>query len=113
MPNVRFSSCKRGPDGYPPYVRGWFCMAREGTMQRGYRDVGYLLAGKLNAFQPRWLSLQAWRYHLNTLLRCLKENDERSYVLWFAVTYPGLGSLIPAKQRQHFFAGFREVRCHG
>lgn len=82
-------------------------------MRRGYRDVGYLLARKLNSFQPRWLSSPAWRFHLKTLRQCLEENDGRSVVLWFAVTYPGLVSLIPVKQRQHFVAGVREVRCTG
>jgi len=108
MPSLQFSSCKRCPDGYPPYVLGWFGKARTGTMQRGYRDVGYLLSHRLRRFHPRWLSREAWRYHIETLRESLVRRDERGAFLWFAVTYPGLVSLVPVGARRQFVAGLRE-----
>lgn len=111
MPARGFSSCRRGIDGYPPYVQGWFCMAESGTMQRGYRDAGYLLARRLREFRPLWLGVRAWRYHVGTLWAILDRCDEQAALWWFAATYPCLVALIPADQQVHFVAGVREQRC--
>jgi hypothetical protein len=107
----RFSCCERGVDGYPPYVRGWFCLAESGTMQRGYRDVGYLLAAKLCHFRPRWMSVRAWRYHLHTLASTLEQCDERAAMWWFAATYPGLVTLLPLHDQSEFCSGVRDLLC--
>lgn len=77
-------------------------------MRRGYRDVGYLFARKLSQFQPRWLSREMWRYHVETLRESLAQCDERAAFLWFAVTYPGLVSLVPAKAKRQFVKGMKE-----
>lgn len=99
-----------GREGYPPFVRGWFWLARSGRMHRGYRDVGYLLARRLRRFRPRWLGRRAWRYHLETLQGCLAMRDEQLAMQWFAATYPGLVGLIPAEARAEFVAGVEELR---
>jgi hypothetical protein len=111
MPTRRFSSCRRLEAGYPAYVRGWVCMARDGSMQRGYRDVGYLFAMKLREFRPDWFSGRAWRYHLRTLWASLETCDDRAATWWFAATYPNLVALIPTRQQAHFMAGVREIAC--
>jgi hypothetical protein len=108
MAAERHDPCARGLDGYPPYVRGWFRKARAGTMQRGYRDVGYLLASRLGGFQPAWLNAAEWRYHLDTLWRSLAARDERAAMQWFSATYPGLVAMLPARQRREFVAGLGE-----
>lgn len=111
MAGRKFSCLRRGPDGYPPYVRGLFCMAREGTMQRGYRDVGYLLSRWLRHFRPATVGARAWQYHIDTLRQTLALTDQRMAEHWLAVTYPGLAALIPAQPRDEFIAGMRETRC--
>ena len=82
-------------------------------MQRGYRDVGYLLAGRLRGFRPAWLDACRWRGHLDTLLQSLAGRHERHVWDWLAITYPGLARLVPVDQRQHFVAGMRERVCGG
>ena len=96
------------PDGYPPYVRGWFALAHAGSMQRGFRDVGYLLARRLESFRPEWLDAGGWQEHLATLRQHLERRDQWGAALWFGVTYPGLACLIPASKREQFIAGLRE-----
>lgn len=104
----RFSSSRPGVEGYPPCVRGWFCLARSGRMQRGYRDVGYLLARRLRRFRPSWLDRDAWRLHLETLRESLMQQDDAPAMHWLAATYPGLVALIPADERREFVAGMRD-----
>jgi hypothetical protein len=96
-------------DRYPPFVRGWLCLARSGRMQRGYRDVGYLLARRLRRLRPRWLGRRAWRYHLETLRECLARRDADLAMQWFSATYPGLVGLIPTEARPDFVAGVEEL----
>lgn len=111
MAGRAFSCLRHGAEGYPPYVRGWFCMAREGTMQRGYRDVGYLLSRRLRQFRPAAVGARAWRYHIDTLRQILALTDQRTAEHWLTATYPGLAALIPAQARGEFIAGMRETRC--
>jgi hypothetical protein len=109
MAAARFSCSRPGVDGYPPYVRGWFRLAQAGSMQRGYRDVGYLLGQKLRQFRPSWLGVEAWGSHLNTLWGILERQDQRTGMAWLASTYPGLVDLLPAEEQQGFFAGMNEL----
>jgi hypothetical protein len=76
--------------GCPRYVKGWCCKARERTLRRGYRDVGYLLAPKLRAFRPERFGPRTWALE------------------WFAEIYPQLMAVIPAGDRQQFVAGVLE-----
>jgi hypothetical protein len=80
-------------------------------MQRGYRDVGYLLSRRLRQFRPVSLGGRAWRYHLQTLWQILAISDTQAAVHWLAATYPGLAALIPVQARGEFIAGMRETRC--
>jgi len=111
MKNRRFTASKPGVEGYPPCVRGWFCLARSGRMRRGFRDVGYLLARRLGRCRPPWLSRRAWRFHRRTLRECLAAQDDQVAMRWLTATYPGLVALIPADGRREFFAGMGEPVC--
>jgi hypothetical protein len=98
-------------DGFPGYVRGWCCMAKAKTMQRGYRDVGYLLATRVRAFRPAQFDARSWRKRVT----CLEEQvgrDERGAIrMWFMTHYPALMHLIPERRHREFVAGFIE-RAH-
>ena len=92
------------------YVRGWCCKARDRTLTRGYRDVGYLLAPKLRRFRPPGLSPRAWRRDLSRLRRLLGHPDDEAVLRWFSETYPELMAMIPAGERRRFVAGVRDHR---
>ncbi|MFM8892708.1 MAG: hypothetical protein ACKOTB_14005 [Planctomycetia bacterium] len=96
--------------GFPAYVRGWCCKARDRTLARGYRDVGYLLAAKLRRFRPPGLSPRRWRRNLGRLRRLLEQDDERAALCWFTETYPELVAMIPVGERWRFVAGVRDRR---
>jgi len=95
-------------DGCPGFVRGWCCKARERTLQRGYRDVGYLLAAKLRGFRPPRFCRAAWMQQVRRLHRMLRAGDDPAAAHWFSETYPVLMTLIPAVQQRQFLAGARE-----
>jgi hypothetical protein len=94
--------------GCPRYVKGWCCKARERTLRRGYRDVGYLLAPKLRAFRPERFGPRTWARQLGRLHRHLQAADEAAALEWFAEIYPQLMAVIPAGDQQQFVAGLRE-----
>ncbi len=94
--------------GCPRYVKGWCCKARDRTLQRGYRDVGYLLAPKLRSFRPERFAPRTWAQRLGRLRRLLKTADETAAVEWFAETYPQLMAVIPVGDHPQFVAGVRE-----
>lgn len=96
--------------GCPAYVRGWCCKARDRTLIRGYRDVGYLLAAKLPRFQPVGFSARRWGGHLGRLRGLLEHDDEQATLCWFAETYPDLLAVIPVGERGQFVAGLRDRR---
>lgn len=98
----------RGLDGCPGYVRGWCCKARERTLHRGYRDVGYLLAARLRRFRPARFTSAAWANRLVELGRCFDRRDDAAARGWFDATYPRLMALIPPAQHGEFVAGVRE-----
>ena len=97
-------------DGCPGYVRGWCCKARDHTLQRGYRDVGYLLAAKLGAFRPERFRPRVWARHVRRLRSLLQASDDAAAAAWFAEMYPRLMAVIPVGERPHFVAGVRERR---
>jgi|GEM_PF-3491066 len=104
------SHATAGLDGCPGYVRGWCCKARERTLRRGYRDVGYLLAGRLRRFRPDQVPAEAWAARLATLGEALDRHDDTAAVGWFRDTYPRLMALIPAADQGEFVAGARDRR---
>jgi len=94
--------------GCPSYVKGWCCKARDRTLQRGYRDVGYLLAPKLWSFRPERFGPRMWSRQLGRLRRLLQAADEAAAVAWFAEIYPQLMAVIPVSDQPQFVAGVRE-----
>lgn len=96
--------------GCPAYVKGWCCKAGDRTLQRGYRDVGYLLAARLRAFRPERVTPRRWAWMLGRLRRLLKAADDTAAVEWFADAYPHLMALIPVGDHRDFVAGVRERR---
>ena len=95
-------------DGFPGYVRGWICKARDKTMQRGYRDVGYLLYAKLRIFRPSHVSLRGWSWLLGNLTDHVVANDRTAIQHWFRESYPALMLLIPERRHREFVAGLVE-----
>jgi hypothetical protein len=95
-------------DGFPGYVRGWCCMAKHKSMQRGYRDVGYLLVARLRAFRPARCGVRAWRRQLALLDEHLKRNEKGAIRQWFRTHYPALMNLIPARRHGELIAGLIE-----
>ena len=64
-------------NGFPSYVRGWCCMAKSGSMQRGYRDVGYLLAIRVAEFRPVQFNARLWRRLVTGLSGHVRRNEKR------------------------------------
>lgn len=95
-------------DGCPGYVRGWCCKARERSLVRGYRDVGYLLAPRLRRFRPAGLSAPEWSARVGQLRGLLTHGDDVAAVRWLMSVYPRLMALIPATHRDEVVAGLRE-----
>jgi hypothetical protein len=95
-------------DGFPDYVRGWVCKARDRSMQRGYRDVGYLLYWKLRLFRPAHIEVRSWFRHVDNLRNHVVANDRRAIQGWFAENYPALMHLIPERRHREFVAGLVE-----
>ena len=94
--------------GCPAYVRGWCCKARDRTLQRGYRDVGYLLAPRLRSFRPDRFGPRTWARQLGRLRGFLHAADEAAALAWFAEVYPQLMALIPVGEQPQFMAGVWE-----
>jgi len=95
-------------EGFPGYVRGWCCMAKSGTMQRGYRDVGYLLALQVGAFRPAHIGVRSWRKHVAFLSEHISRGERRAIRVWFKTYYPSLMQLIPERRQSEFIAGVIE-----
>ncbi len=95
-------------DGFPGYVRGWVCKARDKSMQRGYRDVGYLLYWKLRVFRPVHVGVRQWFRRVGNLRDYVLANDRLSAQGWFRENYPALMNLIPESRHREFIAGLVE-----
>jgi hypothetical protein len=77
-------------------------------MQRGYRDVGYLLFAKLRLFRPAHVSLRLWHWLLGDLTEHFAANDRNAIQDWFWENYPALMLLIPERRHREFVAGLVE-----
>jgi hypothetical protein len=95
-------------DGFPGYVRGWCYMAKSKTMQRGYRDVGYLIAERVAEFRPAQFNARSWREQVEHLKQHAKRDAEAAVQRWFLTNYPTLMHLIPKRRHLEFVAGFIE-----
>lgn len=80
-------------------------------MQRGYRDVGYLLAVRLREFRPALFSIRLWRQQVVFLEEHVERNERGAIRAWFKTYYPALMHMIPARRHGEFVAGFIE-RLH-
>jgi len=77
-------------------------------LQRGYRDVGYLLAPRLRAFRPESLDPRTWAQRRGRLRRLLQAAEDTAALAWFTETYPQLMAVIPVGDHLQFVAGVRE-----
>ena len=102
----KYSPCFR--DGVPGYVFGWCCKAEAKTMQRGYRDVGYLLMPRAPTFRPPSVCRKAWRKRVVLLWDSCLANDARHVWEWRLNHYPTLARHIPRESRGDFVAGMVE-----
>jgi hypothetical protein len=84
------------------------CKARDKSLQRGYRDVGYLLYLKLRGFRPAHASLRLWSRHVANLRKHVLGNDRSAIQAWFRENYPVLMNLIPESRHREFVAGLVE-----
>jgi hypothetical protein len=99
---------KATADGFPDYVRGWVCKARDKSMQRGYRDVGYLLCGKIRLFRPAHVGVTQWLRYVGHLMKHVVANNRPAIQGWFRENYPALMHLIPERRYREFVAGLVE-----
>lgn len=83
-------------------------MAKAKTMQRGYRDVGYLLAPRLRAFRPSRFSVRDWRRLIAELNQQIEAEERAAIRTWFRTYYPALMHLIPGRRQREFIDGVVE-----
>lgn len=102
---------QRDLDGCPNYVRAWCCKAAEKTMQRGYRDVGYLLAPHVLDFQPPAFTAPRWGMAVSRLRDLCVAGDGTGVMEWCTRAYPSLVQIVPEKSRKEFVAGMMERTC--
>lgn len=109
---------RRDLDGCPNYVRGWVRKADVNTMQRGYRDVGYLLAPHVLDFRPPTFTRSVWRDAVARLRDACCSGNALAVMGWCREAYPSLLSLIPRQRHADFVAGmiervWEEACCSG
>ena len=95
-------------EGVPGYVFGWCCKADARTMQRGYRDVGYLLIQRARHFRPKHMPKDVWQERLMPLVDSCRANQAAHVWAWCIRHYPSLASRIPRECRDEFVAGMVE-----
>ena len=83
-------------------------MAKAKTMQRGYRDVGYLIAVRVRAFRPARFNARSWRKQVACLGEHVIQGEAKAIRTWFETHYPALMHLIPERRQREFVAGFIE-----
>ncbi len=101
-------SHQRDLDGCPNYVRAWCRKAEVGTIQRGYRDVGYLLAPHIRDCQPLKATGVAWQNAVSRLQEFCLSGNAQEVLAWCREAYPGLLKTIPRSQHGEFVAGIIE-----
>lgn len=77
-------------------------------MQRGYRDVGYLLAPHVHEFRPPKATGVAWHNLVSRLQECCLSENAQEVLRWCGEAYPGLLTIIPRSQHGDFVAGMIE-----
>lgn len=95
-------------DGFPGYVHGWVCMAKENSMQRGYRDVGYLLAPRIREFRPAHIGVRSWFQKIAALGQHIDSNDKAAVGAWVRQHYPVLMQIVPARRQRAIVVGLME-----
>lgn len=83
-------------------------MAKEKTMQRGYRDVGYLLAPRVKQFRPAHISVRSWFKQVAVLGEHIEANDKTAVKNWIREHYPALIQLVPERRRSELVLGLLE-----
>ena len=83
-------------------------MAKAKTMQRGYRDVGYLLAARLPEFRPAQYTVTKWRQLIARLDKCLETQNTAAVQAWFKKHYSALMHIIPERRHREFVSGVIE-----
>ena len=105
---------QRDLDGCPNYVRAWCRKAEVGTVQRGYRDVGYLLAPHVGEFRPPTVARRVWGDAVCRLREFCQIGNAVAVMDWCRTRYPGLLAIIPQERQGEFVAGVIEgVWCEG
>ncbi len=77
-------------------------------MQRGYRDVGYLLAPKVKAFRPAHIGVRSWFKQVAILGKHIEANDKAAVKSWVREHYPALIQLMPERRHGEFVSGLVE-----
>lgn len=77
-------------------------------MQRGYRDVGYLLAERIAEFRPAQFNARLWQRLVTCLSGHVRRNEKAAVGAWFKAHYPALMHLIPDRRHREFVVGFIE-----
>ena len=77
-------------------------------MQRGYRDVGYLLAPNVKAFRPAHIGVRSWFKQVAVLGEHIEANDKVAVKSWVREHYPALIQLLPERRRGEFISGLVE-----
>lgn len=95
-------------DGFPSYVRGWVCMAKDNSMQRGYRDVGYLLAPRIREFRPAHIGVRSWFQKVAALGQHIESNDKAAVGAWMQQHYPVLMQIVPVRRQRAVIVGLME-----
>ncbi len=95
-------------EGLPSFVAGWCSLAHDRSLQRGYRDVGYLLASRITGFRPANLTSSQWRTTVAVLRSQVHGKNRPAVRQWCLENYPSLMALIPARQHSSFLAGLVE-----
>lgn len=99
---------QRDLDGCPNYVRAWCRKAEVGTMQRGYRDVGYLMAPHVGHFRPHKTAAATWQGAVSRLYELCFSGTAEDVLVWCRERYPALLKTIPRAQHGEFVAGIIE-----
>lgn len=77
-------------------------------MQRGYRDVGYLLAPHVLDFKPSPATRSEWEEAVCRLQEFCLSGNAVAVVGWCREKYPGLLAIIPRDRHSDFVAGMIE-----
>ncbi len=78
------------------------------TMQRGYRDVGYLLAPEVKVFGPALIGVRSWFKQVAVLVERIEANDKVAVKNWVREHYPALMQLVPERRHGEVVSGLVE-----